>query len=98
MQIVYIAPDGSLSYTQAHSAYIPAGSTVSGFSRQQSQAFGAPIYLYSAGRSWYLCPVTEGAPLQRTYQIFASSEAPKGCLATQVRTYTPGEGSVWQYA
>ncbi|KAI3327052.1 hypothetical protein HD806DRAFT_485885 [Xylariaceae sp. AK1471] len=97
-QQVYIASDGSLSYTQAHSAYIPAGSVVNGFSREQSQAFGAPIYLYSTSGSWYLCPVTEGAPTERTYQIFASSEALEGCVGTQVRTYTPGEGNVWQYA
>ncbi|RWA14115.1 hypothetical protein EKO27_g976 [Xylaria grammica] len=95
---VYVAPDGSLSYTQAHSASMPSGSIVTGFSREQSQAFGAPIYLYSANLSWYLCPVTEGEPRERTYQIFASSEAPEGCYGTQVRTYTPGSGHVWQYA
>ncbi|GAW15475.1 hypothetical protein ANO14919_048860 [Xylariales sp. No.14919] len=97
-QQVYVAPDGSLSYTQAHSASMPPGSIVTGFSREQSQAFGAPIYLYSADLSWYLCPVTEGEPRERTYQIFASSEAPEGCYGTQVRTYTPGSGRVWQYA
>lgn len=32
-QQVYVGPDGSLSYTTAHSAYIPPGSTVTGFSR-----------------------------------------------------------------
>ncbi|KAJ8112409.1 hypothetical protein ONZ43_g5400 [Nemania bipapillata] len=95
---VYIAPDGSLSYTQAHSAYIPTGSIVTGFSREQSVAFGAPTYLYSAGLNWYLCPITEGEPRDITYQIFASSAAPDGCLATQVRTYAPSAGNVWQYA
>ncbi|KAI1163486.1 hypothetical protein F5B18DRAFT_317611 [Nemania serpens] len=97
-QQVYVAPDGSLSYTQAHSAYIPTGSTVDGFSRVRSVAFGAPIYLYSAGRNWYLCPVTEGKPRERTYQIFALPEAPEGCLSTQIRTYDPAAGQVWQYA
>ncbi|KAH8160359.1 hypothetical protein CIB48_g7892 [Xylaria polymorpha] len=95
---VYVAPDGSLSYTQAHSAAIPPNSTVVGFSRARSEAFGAPVYLYSAGRYWYLCPVTEGEPRERTYQIFASNEDPEGCYGTQIRTYTPDTGSVWQYA
>ncbi|KAI0872984.1 hypothetical protein GGS24DRAFT_502258 [Hypoxylon argillaceum] len=95
---VYVAPDGSLSYTQAHSASMPTGSVVTGFSREQSVAFGAPTYLYSAGQNWYLCPVTEGEPREITYQIFASSAAPEGCLATAVRTYPPGAGNVWQYA
>ncbi|KAI0097989.1 hypothetical protein GGR51DRAFT_566031 [Nemania sp. FL0031] len=98
-QQVYVAPDGSLSYTQAHSAYVPEGSLVTGFSREQSVAFGAPIYLYSSGQNWYLCPVSEGEPRERTYQIFAFSPTPpEGCLGTQIRTYGPDEGNVWQYA
>ncbi|KAF2969003.1 hypothetical protein GQX73_g4578 [Xylaria multiplex] len=92
---VYIAPDGSLSYTQAHSAAIPPGSLVTGFSRQESVSFGAPIYLYSAAAFWALCPVTEGEPRERTYQIFASSENPQGCYNTQIRTYNPSSGHVW---
>ncbi|KAI3340904.1 hypothetical protein F4824DRAFT_449926 [Ustulina deusta] len=97
-QQIYIAPDGSLSYTQAHSAYIPAGSTITGFSRQQSEAFGAPINLYSTAPYWSLCPVTEGEPRERTYQIFALSDNPVDCYLTQIRTYTPGSDHVWQYA
>ncbi|KAI0458416.1 hypothetical protein F5B21DRAFT_429920 [Xylaria acuta] len=97
-QQVYVGPDGSLSYTQAHSASMPQNSTVVGFSRERSEAFGAPVYLYSSGRYWYLCPVTEGEPRERTYQIFASNENPEGCYGTQIRTYTPDAGHVWQYA
>jgi hypothetical protein len=39
-QQVYVAPDGALSYTQAHSAYIPPGSIVDGFSRTEGEQFG----------------------------------------------------------
>ncbi|KAI1111880.1 hypothetical protein F5Y14DRAFT_442982 [Nemania sp. NC0429] len=97
-QQVYIAPDGSLSYTQAHSAYIPTGSTVNGFSRFTSTAFAAPTLLYSAGRSWYLCPVTEGPPRERAYQVFATSETIEGCLDMVIRTADAPAGQVWQYA
>ncbi|KAI0487314.1 hypothetical protein F4859DRAFT_501812 [Xylaria cf. heliscus] len=98
-QQVYVAPDGSLSYTQAHSAAMPPNSTVVGFSRARSEAFGAPVYLYSADQYWYLCPVTEGEPRERTYQIFAASAVGlDGCYGTQIRTYGPDEGHVWQYA
>ncbi|KAI1755747.1 hypothetical protein F4782DRAFT_366816 [Xylaria castorea] len=97
-QQVYVAPDGSLSYTQAHSAAMPANSTVTGFSRERSEAFGAPVYLYSTRRYWYLCPVSEGEPRERTYQIFASDEDPEGCYSTQIRTYNPDAAHVWQYA
>ncbi|KAI0405952.1 hypothetical protein F4802DRAFT_613900 [Xylaria palmicola] len=85
-QHVYVAPDGALSYTQAHSASMPAGSETTGFSRERSESFGAPVYLYSAGRGWYLCPVTEGEPRERTYQVFASSEPLSDCLITQIRS------------
>lgn len=42
-QQVYVAPNGALSYTTAHSAYIPEGSIVTGFNRTaapNSDAFG----------------------------------------------------------
>jgi hypothetical protein len=65
-QQVYVAPDGALSYTQAHSAYIPPGSVRDGFSREQptgGQSFG---YL-NFDTGFVACPAanaTEG------YQVF----------------------------
>jgi hypothetical protein len=38
--LVYVAPDGSLSYTQAHSAYVPTGSIRDGWSRTEGENFG----------------------------------------------------------
>ncbi|KAI0506165.1 hypothetical protein F5B22DRAFT_475346 [Xylaria bambusicola] len=80
------APDGSLSYTQAHSAYIPEGSIITGFSREQAPESDAPIYLFSELQNWYLCPITEGEPNERTYQVFASSEDLEGCLYAELHT------------
>ncbi|KAI0808872.1 hypothetical protein GGR55DRAFT_189171 [Xylaria sp. FL0064] len=97
-QQVYIAPDGSLSYTQAHSAYIPPGSIVTGFSRVPSPEPSTPFYLNSELASWYLCPITFGEPTTRTYQIFASDEYMNGCYDTRIRTYAPNPDHVWQYA
>lgn len=77
---------------------MPTGSVVTGFARQQSEAFGAPVVLYNPGLSWYVCPVTEGDPEERTYQVFTTSGGIEGCLGIEVRTYTPSEGEVWQYA
>ncbi|KAJ2986221.1 hypothetical protein NUW58_g5131 [Xylaria curta] len=96
-QQVYVAPDGSLSFTQAHSASMPPGSIVTGFSRARSESFGAPINLYFNNQFWYLCPVTEGPPRERTYQIFTIAGGLEGCYGTQIRTYTPGAGNIWQY-
>lgn len=39
-QQVYVAPDGALSYTQAHSAYVPEGSVRDGWSRTEGEYFG----------------------------------------------------------
>ncbi|KAI0972095.1 hypothetical protein F4678DRAFT_460929 [Xylaria arbuscula] len=96
--IVYLAPDGSLSYTQAHSAYIPPGSIVTGFSHDESTEPSTPFYLNSELSTWYLCPVTYGEPTTRIYQIFASSQNLIGCFDTRIRTYARDpDDHVWQY-
>ncbi|KAI1292388.1 hypothetical protein F5Y03DRAFT_375970 [Xylaria venustula] len=98
-QQVYLAPDGSLSYTQAHSAYIPPGSIVTGFSHDESTEPSTPFYLNSELSTWYLCPVTYGEPTTRTYQIFASNQDLIGCYDTRIRTYARDpDDHVWQYA
>ncbi|KAI4863313.1 hypothetical protein F4820DRAFT_427303 [Hypoxylon rubiginosum] len=98
-QQVYVAPDGSLSYTTAHSAFMPNGSIVTGFSRSRSEAFGAPIYWGMDGRSWLICPVGEGEPREKTYQLFIlAGNQKEDCLLTGVRTYTSSGPDAWQYA
>jgi len=45
-QQAYVAPDGALSYTGAHSAYIPEGSIRDGFSREEPEAGQTFGYLH----------------------------------------------------
>ncbi|KAI1386689.1 uncharacterized protein F4822DRAFT_324298 [Hypoxylon trugodes] len=96
-QQVYIAPDGSLSYTTAHSAAIPEGSIVTGFERQRSESFGAPVVLGNAGQFWLMCPVSDGEPRERTYQLYVG-HGTEDCLNTGVRTYTSTGPDAWEYA
>ncbi|KAI0889235.1 uncharacterized protein GGS22DRAFT_68977 [Annulohypoxylon maeteangense] len=97
-QQVYVDVDGSLSYTVPHSAYMPEGSNATGWSRSMSQAFGAPIILSNNNKFWAICPVTEGLPKERTYQVFVG-QSKEGCLNTEVRTYTYTSSgpNAWEY-
>ncbi|KAI0397695.1 hypothetical protein F5Y17DRAFT_454849 [Xylariaceae sp. FL0594] len=99
-QQVYVAPDGSLSYTIAHSAYIPPGSVVVDFKREQKAGdASAPIFLRVEGHQFYLCPVAgETADAQKKVsQVFAFTKPKKGCEKTKVVTNTPQTQAVWQY-
>ncbi|KAI2621258.1 hypothetical protein GGR54DRAFT_94562 [Hypoxylon sp. NC1633] len=87
-QQVYIAVDGSLSYTTEHSAGLPDGAVATGFTRTQSESFGAPLVLGHSGDSWLICPVSDGEPRERTYQLYVGHSDKEGCLSTGIRTYT----------
>ncbi|KAI1433243.1 hypothetical protein GGR50DRAFT_513675 [Xylaria sp. CBS 124048] len=100
-QQVYIAPDGRMSFTQAHSAYIPPGSAIYGFTRDTTSS-GQTI-LNNEFRNWHLCPNSRiGAPEDRAYQLYAFSNgvAPlPDCIAIEIHTTEPLDqsGGVWQY-
>ncbi|KAI2466240.1 hypothetical protein F4781DRAFT_434604 [Annulohypoxylon bovei var. microspora] len=96
-QQVYAAADGSLSYTVPHSGAFPEGANATGFTRGMSQSFGAPIVLGKNSQFWYMCPVSEGGPRERTYQLYVG-QGKEGCLDTEVRTYTSTGPNAWEYA
>jgi hypothetical protein len=65
-QEVYIAPNGAMSYTQAHSAYVPEGSIRDEFSREEPTGGNAFGYLnFETG--FVACPAV--AP-ETGYQVF----------------------------
>ncbi|KAI1102223.1 hypothetical protein F4804DRAFT_275799 [Jackrogersella minutella] len=96
-QQVYVAEDGSLSYTVAHSADLPDGAVATGFVRERSESFGAPVTLANGNQTWAICPVSEGEPRERTYQVYVGT-ATEDCLYTGVRTYTSTGPDAWEYA
>jgi len=69
-QQIYVAPDGSLSFTQAHSIYIPTGSALGPF----TVTAGVPDARYSFtgwGASGFMaCPNTASDPT--SWQVFAA--------------------------
>lgn len=69
-----MAPNGALSYTQAHSAYIPPGSALQTFNATLTQS-GGPIGFFTfeglGATGWLACPVTKKGP----YQVFADVDA-----------------------
>ncbi|KAK3078548.1 hypothetical protein LTS18_007237 [Coniosporium uncinatum] len=95
-QQVYIAPDGKLSFTQAHSAYIPTGSIRDGFSRDWRPAQNLGFLQWTNG--FVACPAngTSGP-----YQIYGARDdvtLPENCLGfSMIATNSSGVGA-WQYA
>lgn len=66
-QQVYVGPNGALSYTVAHSAYIPAGSIVDAFSKEAPSNGNSFGYLnFETG--FIACPAGEG----KGYQVFGA--------------------------
>ncbi|OTA98737.1 hypothetical protein M426DRAFT_325764 [Hypoxylon sp. CI-4A] len=97
-QQVYIAADGSLSYSVPHSAALPEGAVTTGFLRSRSEAFGAPVGLANnENGGWRICPVGEGEPREIPYQIYAGKTEVEGCYSTEIRTYTTEGTTTWEY-
>ncbi|KAI1802430.1 hypothetical protein F4811DRAFT_529799 [Daldinia bambusicola] len=96
-QQVYIAEDGALSFTTPHSGQIPDGGVATGFSRVLGKALGAPVMLSNANGDWYICPVGEGEPQEKVYQLYVGETDKEGCYSAHVRTYQPKGGDVWEY-
>jgi hypothetical protein len=65
-QRVYVSPTGELSYTQAHSAYIPPGSFLGPFEYSPGNPFGR--YTFD-GKDFIACPNSKEDPT--TWKIFA---------------------------
>ncbi|OCL02783.1 hypothetical protein AOQ84DRAFT_348623 [Glonium stellatum] len=90
-QLVYIAPDGSMSFTQAHSANIPAGSIETGWTHSEGPSFG----FLSWANGLVACPVAgEG------YQIFGQLEGvslSSDCLGFDMLTSNTTGVGAWEY-
>ena len=80
-QQVYVAPDGTVSYTTAHSAYKPDGSIVDGWSKTEGENFG--FLTFKDGL--IACPAGEGQGYQVYGQIPGITFAPE-CLGFNALT------------
>ncbi|KAF2711529.1 hypothetical protein K504DRAFT_375196 [Pleomassaria siparia CBS 279.74] len=91
-QQVYVAPDGTLSYTSPHSAFIPAGSIVDGWSRTEGESFGHLTFK----NGLIACPAGEGAGYQVYGQIPNVTFTPD-CLGFSALTSNTTEVGAWEY-
>ncbi len=103
---MYIRPNGALSYTQAHSAFIPEGSYRTGFTFTPGEQFGHFGVNVDGSTGLLACPAG-GANASFPYQIFANlrslkdEDVPGGevaeCLGLNAIAI-PVEGvRAWQY-
>lgn len=92
-QQVYIGPDGAMSYTQAHSAYVPPGSIRDGWSKTEGENFGNLQW----ERGLIACPAAEQG---QGYQVFGQVEGvifgPE-CLGFNSLTFNATGPGAWQY-
>lgn len=84
-QQVYVAADGALSYTTAHSAYIPAGSIVDQFSKTAPSNGNSFGYLnFETG--FVACPVGGAGAGYQVYGQTQNFEASSDCLGFSALT------------
>ncbi|KAL8959439.1 MAG: hypothetical protein Q9193_003699 [Seirophora villosa] len=111
-QQVYVAPNGALRFTIAHSAYVPAGSAIDGFNATVGEINGSlgHFTFNGLGADGFLaCPVN--ADGKGPYQVFANvkglsdKDVPGGCkdkclgFGALTAPYKADDQSafVWQY-
>jgi len=107
-QQVYIDPTGALSFTQAHSAYIPEGSILTGFHLTDSGNNGITYFANSNG-GFLACPADHKG--NGPWQIFVDlghklksknvpSKNKRDCLGFTAAggAYTTEQTAAWQYA
>ncbi|EAW08989.1 IgE-binding protein [Aspergillus clavatus NRRL 1] len=69
-QQIYVAPSGAVKFTTAHSANIPPGSAVEGFSYTFDGPIGGWTFTGLGATGFMACPTQGDAPAP--YQVFAS--------------------------
>jgi hypothetical protein len=94
-QQVYVAADGALSYTVPHSAYIPPGSTVTGFSRTASPTSDLFGYLNWEG-GFIACPGSADDGW-KVYGQIANGTFSDECLGFSAIAAPVSAPAAWQY-
>ncbi|KAB8273009.1 hypothetical protein BDV30DRAFT_211330 [Aspergillus minisclerotigenes] len=99
-QQVYVDPQGALSFTQAHSAYIPEGSAVGPFTYKPGEQWGYYSFNGWGASGFMACPTEDNR-----WQVFAAVQnatVPKGnvadCLGfNALAPKAAKEAAAWQY-
>ena len=92
-QQVYIDPVcGAVSYTQAHSAAMPEGAIVGGWSIEEEDGFG----ILSWEKGLLACNTTVGGPWG-IYGVIDGVTPPGDCLGFNALTSNETKPAAWQY-
>ncbi|KAE8140767.1 hypothetical protein BDV38DRAFT_9724 [Aspergillus pseudotamarii] len=99
-QQVYVDPNGALSFTQAHSAYIPEGSAVGPFNYKPGEDYGYYTFNGWGASGFMACPTED-----KRWQVFAAVQnatVPKGnvaeCIGFSALAPNATAPGAWQYA
>jgi hypothetical protein len=100
-QQVYLDPFWNVGYTQAHSAFIPPGSTTTGFAAYHGGGF---VNLNGNGAGWVACPPTAaGGGGQNGWNLVAKNATNAGLLGNcfgvnlKVNELPANTFAAWQY-
>lgn len=98
-QQAYIAPDGALAYTIAHSSLIPEGSTTGPFTATAATPNGTVgTFKGPSGATFAACPCPGEAGVYQIYDSSAAGFTQEGCTGIAIASTPPAEGPVaWQY-
>jgi hypothetical protein len=97
-QQVYLAPDGSLSYTIAHSANIPRDAVTKGFKQSPQKSATTIGSLIFNDDGFMACPADD-----EVYQIYAAGGygffklRRTDCVGINLGTSQYGGAPAWQY-
>lgn len=99
-QVVYLDPYWNVGYSQAHSAYIPPGSTLTGLAAYHG---GGLVNLNGNGYGWVACPPTASGGGGSSWNLVAKNASNAASLGScygvnlKVNELPAGTYGAWQY-
>lgn len=94
MTIVYVAPDGTVSYTMPHSVYKPEGSIVDGWTKSEPGSNNLGYLSFKDGL--VACPTGENKPYQVYAKLPGLTYKPE-CLGFSVLTCRSSDGFLGEW-
>jgi hypothetical protein len=99
-QVVYLDPYWNVGYSQAHSAYIPPGSTLTGLAAYKGGGF---VNLNGNGYGWVACPPAASGGGGSSWNLVAKNASNAGTLGNcygvnlKVNELPQGQFGAWEY-
>lgn len=95
-QIIFVGPDGALSYTGPQSTSYPAGSILNGFTYARGGVVGHFGFMTNGSTGFLACPRA-----RRVYQVYVRTAGFQGnstaCLGFEALTEPADAPGAWEY-